>query len=117
MADPKTGITRLNEANWSTWKLRMEALLDTEELWDVIEEEVPAAEQQDAVWTRKDRKARGHLIVALEDSQLRHIKGKVHARDIFGALKAHHEQAMRSVRVSLLKKMRGDGNPIPTKAN
>uniref|UniRef100_A0A8D8KUH0 Copia protein n=1 Tax=Culex pipiens TaxID=7175 RepID=A0A8D8KUH0_CULPI len=104
-ADPKTGIARLNEGNWQVWKLRMDALLETEELWEVVEEEVPAAVEQDAAWKRKDRKARGMMIVALEDSQLRHIKGQVHAHDIYEALKAHHEKTTRSVRVSLLKKL------------
>lgn len=49
--------------------------------------------------------ARRCLITALEDNQLRHIKGRVHARDIYEALKAHHEKATRSARVSLLKKL------------
>lgn len=48
MADPKTGITRLSEGNLQTWKLRIETQLETEELWDVIEEEIPAADKQDA---------------------------------------------------------------------
>lgn len=105
MSDAKFSIPRLNGANWATWKVRVENLLCREDLWDVVANDIPAEADRTPAWVTSDRKAKATLVLLLEDSQLSLVKNCAHAREVFDALKAYHQKASRSVRVSLLKKL------------
>nr|XP_029712501.1 uncharacterized protein LOC115257203 [Aedes albopictus] len=109
MSDAKFQIPKLNGTNWQTWCVRVEKLLCREDLWRVIEDDAPDADEVDedefAEWKATDRKARVTLVLLLEDSQLALVKGKSTARGVFEALRNFHQKTSRSVRVSLLKKL------------
>ena len=98
MSEAKISMPKLNGTNWCTWKLRIEGLLESEDLWDVVVNPVPAPAKQDAEWTADSRHARAKILLFLEDS-------KKTAHEAFEALKAHHEKSTRSAKVSLLKKL------------
>lgn len=103
MSDAKFAITKLNGTNWQTWKVRIEMLLQREDLWRIVEEDVP--EDEDDEWVKADRKAKATIILSIDDNQLPIVKNSVYAHDVFEALKSYHQKSTRSVRVSLLKKL------------
>ncbi|EDS33024.1 conserved hypothetical protein [Culex quinquefasciatus] len=88
----KFGIAKLDGTNWPVWEMRVEALLAVEDLWEVVMEGVPAAEKQDAAWRSCDPKAKENIVSLLVDSQRSLVEGEAHARDVFKALKEHHQQ-------------------------
>jgi len=64
----------------------------------------PPAEPTDR-WRAKDRKARAHIGLLLEDSQLHLIRKEQTARGMWTVLKAYHEKSTLSNKVNLLKKL------------
>lgn len=105
MADSRFAFAKLNGMNWQTRKVRVEMLLQREDLWTVVSEQPPPAEERDDEWKTADRKAKATIVLLLEDSQLSLIKNCASAREVFTALKSYHQKTTRSVRVSLLKKL------------
>lgn len=77
-------------------------LLAREDLWHVVEDDIPAEEEMSEQWKSEDRKARSTIILLLEDGQLSKVRNCVHAKDAYNALRNHHQnKTTRSVRVSL----------------
>lgn len=105
MADTKLRFPKLNGTNWSTWKVRIENLLQREDLWDVVENSSKPKETSDDDWKTNNRHAKANIILAIEDNQLPLVKNQETAHDVFNALKKYHEKNTRSVKVSLLKKL------------
>lgn len=103
--EEKYGIKRLTGNNWSTWKIHAQMLLIREDLWSVVEEDIPEEKEKTAAWIQSDRKAKATLILMLEDDQLSIVKDCNYAKEVYDTLKAHHEKTTRSMRVSLLKRM------------
>lgn len=83
----------------------MEMLLAREDLWYVVEAELPDEENRTEQWKKDDRKAKATIVLLLENSQLSLVKNCVFAQDTYRALKNYHQKQSRSVRVSLLKKL------------
>jgi len=80
-------FTRLNDANYAEWALRMEAVLIRKGLWLVVDVIVPNADAKDddtvelelqkllkARTASKMAEARAELILRVEDSQLSHMR-------------------------------------------
>uniref|UniRef100_A0A182PX86 DUF4219 domain-containing protein n=1 Tax=Anopheles epiroticus TaxID=199890 RepID=A0A182PX86_9DIPT len=105
MGDLKFAIEKLHGSNWQTWSVRIEMLLTRDDLWEVVEQDVPDEAARTAAWKAKDRKAKATIILLIEDSQLPLVKNAVCAHDVYSALKQYHQKTTRSVRVSLLKKL------------
>lgn len=80
-------------------------LLVREDLWYVVEAELPDEENRTEQWKKDDRKAKATIVLLLENSQLSLVKNCVFAQDTYRALKNYHQKQSRSVRVSLLKKL------------
>lgn len=53
----------------------------------------------------KDDQARAAIGLSVEDSQLRHIRSKATAKEMWDALKQHHEKNTLSNKVSLMRKI------------
>lgn len=79
--------------------------LAREDLWYVVEAELPDEENHTEQWKKDDRKAKATIVLLLENSQLSLVKNCVFAQDTYRALKNYHQKQSRSVRVSLLKKL------------
>ena len=75
----RTTVQNLNGKNYSIWSEKMELLLITEDLWDLIEEEMPTP--VDNLWSKRDDKARGTIVLLEEDNQLIHMQGSKIARE------------------------------------
>lgn len=83
----------------------MEMLLAREDLWYVVEAELPDEENRTEQWKKDERKAKAMIVLLLENSQLSLVKNCVFAQDTYRALKNYHQKQSRSVRVSLLEKL------------
>ena len=87
-------IDQLDTDNYQNWKLRMEAVLQYQEVWSIVSGEwgKPAEGHADYIqWTRKATKARALIMLSLHNSQLEHIRKCEGAEEIWNTLKDIHE--------------------------
>jgi len=96
-------MTKLNNANYQTWKFKMELLLTKEKLWDVVSDDPPDPVTDE--WSIKDKQERATIGLLLEDSQLHIIRKETTSKATWTALQRYHEKSTLSSKVSLLKKI------------
>ena len=106
-------IEKLNSNNYAIWKYKVELWLVKEDLWEVTTEDKP--DEPSADWLRRDGKAKAHIGLLVDDSQLIHIKGKQTAKEYWEALRCYHERGSLTSKVFLIKRicrlrMPEDGN-------
>ena len=105
----KFNLTKLNNANYSIWKFKLELLLIKEGLWDVVNKAKPtfAAENVAAEleWEKGNNQAKALIGLLVEDGQLVHIRRASSARDAWLALKTYHEKSTLSHKVHLMRKI------------
>ena len=53
-------IEKLNSENYQIWKCKLELLLTSDDLWDVIGEDTPS--EPSVIWKKKDARARAKLV-------------------------------------------------------
>ncbi|XP_062557420.1 uncharacterized protein LOC134222293 [Armigeres subalbatus] len=95
MADTaKITFSKLNQQNWTSWKQRMEWLLEKEDLWEVVNAFEPDSDEETDEWRKKDRKARANIGLFLEESQFKLVQQS--AKAMWNALKESHEKATMS---------------------
>lgn len=97
------GIAKLNSSNYQIWKYKVEFLLISEGIWDVIAEPRPGV--PDEAWIRKDDQARAAIGLLVEDSQLIHIRQAKNALDAWNSLRDIHQKGSLSTKVFLLKRI------------
>lgn len=78
-------------------------LLIRDDYWFAVEETEP--EPTTAAWKKANQKALATIVLFLEDSQMHLVKGATTAQDAWTKLKAYHEKATMTSRVSLLKRI------------
>jgi hypothetical protein len=103
MSELKSQITKLNKTNYSSWVYIMERLLRKDGLWKYCTEEPPAERKDD--WIKKDAEAHLTISLAVEQSQMKHIKKSTTAKEAWDALKSYHLKSSLSVKVSLMKQL------------
>ncbi|GBN13868.1 hypothetical protein AVEN_129991-1 [Araneus ventricosus] len=96
-------IVKLNANNYSVWKFKMEMILIKEDLFHLIEDDMPS--QPDEKYIKKDRQARAIINLCIEDSQIIHIKYETTAKATWNKLKAIHERSNLSSKLFLLRKL------------
>lgn len=103
----KDQITKLNDNNYPVWKYKLELLLIKEDLWNIIEEELPidADAAELAIFRKKDGKARAHIGLLIEDNQIIHVRNKHSAKEMWEALQDYHQKSTLSNKVRLLRKL------------
>lgn len=109
----KINFAKLNNDNYFTWKYKMELFLLREKAWYVIKDDKPVLQAEPTVQERrelkdfedKDDQARGAIGLSVEDSQLRHIRSKKTAKEMWTVLKEHHERDTLGNKVSLMRKI------------
>lgn len=105
MAETKISFDRLSDANWTSWRFRMELMLMKEDLWTTVKDVKPAPEDMTSAWSRKDEKARAMIGLALEDSQLSLIMEATNANEMWMKLKCYHERGSLSNKIHVLRKL------------
>ncbi|KAH7853582.1 hypothetical protein Vadar_004367 [Vaccinium darrowii] len=91
---------QLTLTNYTCWKIRVQAMMEDQEVWEAIE---PAAGA--AVDVKKDKKAKLHLIQCLPEDLLLQVANKATAKEIWDCLKTRFVGAdrVRDVRLQTLK--------------
>uniref|UniRef100_A0AAG5DG86 Retrovirus-related Pol polyprotein from transposon TNT 1-94 n=1 Tax=Anopheles atroparvus TaxID=41427 RepID=A0AAG5DG86_ANOAO len=84
----------------TTWKFKMEMLLQREELWIVISDTKP--EPVTPQWAQKDARARATIGLCVDDSQVGLVRDTASAKEAWEALKRYHEAGSE---VYLLKRL------------
>lgn len=118
MAEFKAKFEKLNNANYTNWRFKMELLLKKDNLWTVISTEGPVApagaadvagviEYQNEIkeWIRKDEKAFSIIGLSVEDDQIVHIRNEKTAVGAWNKLKQYHEKATLSNKVHLMRQI------------
>ena len=96
-------VVKLNNENYQLWKFKIEMLLIKEDLWTVINDDVPTT-LTDA-WTKKDNQARATICLLVEDNQIENIREQKTAKDIWNKLKTIHERDNLTSKLYLLRKL------------
>jgi len=86
-----TGFTKLNGTNYHNWCFQMEMALIRDGLWEATNG-VKAAFETDATYTAKVARARAAIVLAVEESELIHIRRPQTAKEIWEALKKVHQR-------------------------
>lgn len=108
----RTGIAKLNNENYDSWKLEVEFLLVREGLWKYVSPGVkpePAADGANAAeiaaWEEADQRARATIGLLLSRSQHGHIRNTTTAKAVWDNLKQQHEKKTLTSKVQLLKRI------------
>jgi len=107
MAAQVTGIDKLNKSNYSTWRIQIEAVLVKNDHWGYVNGNIskpePPADQ--TKWIAKDAKAKADIILAMNPSELCHIKHCVTSNDVWIKLQSIYESKGPAKKASLLKQL------------
>lgn len=98
-------IEKLNGSNYETWKFEMKMVLIREELWAVVEDELPAESSQTGAWKTKNMKALSTIALCVEKSQFPLIKKCESAKDSWKKLEEFHVQRTAGSKMYWLKKV------------
>ncbi|KAL9253542.1 hypothetical protein AKJ16_DCAP06673 [Drosera capensis] len=90
----------LNSSNYTVWAIKMEAILDAQEVWEAVN---PAEEEE--VNSRNDKKARAYILQAIPEDVLLQITKKKTAKEIWESLKTRYLGAdrVKKARLQTLK--------------
>ncbi|CAI5799462.1 Retrovirus-related Pol polyprotein from transposon TNT 1-94 [Podarcis lilfordi] len=80
----------LTNDNYSSWSVKMKAMLQSQRVFGVIENPIPAAPTP--AWNSQNVKARSAMILCVSDEQLVHIADMQHAREIWQTLQRIHRR-------------------------
>lgn len=94
-------IPKLNGDNYFNWKFRMEMILKEREVWNTIAEDTPSPIT--AAWTKSDEKAFASIALAIDDSQVQHVRLCKTAKEAWKSLQDFHEQDSPGSRVRILR--------------
>ena len=83
-------VPKLNETNYITWAIVVEAILDDQELWEVVQPNEGAN-----IDAKKNKTARSFLFQVMEGNILLQVSQYKNAREIWAALKAQFVGAER----------------------
>ncbi|CAK9819171.1 Retrovirus-related Pol polyprotein from transposon TNT 1-94 [Anthophora quadrimaculata] len=114
MASTTMRIESLNKENFDTWKIEMEALLIKNDAWDYVngERETPEIVSENhasiaaaKIWETEDRKVRSDIILAINPSELKQIKGCDTSREVWLKLKEIYQSKGPARKATLLKRL------------
>lgn len=112
-----TGLARieiLSKDNFDTWKMQMEALLIKNDAWDFVCGKRPkpeivvgdeASEAAANAWTIGDNKAKSDIILSINPSELKQIKGCVTSREVWQKLESIYQSRGPARKATLLKQL------------
>ena len=91
----KSSMMKLNEENYGDWSMMMEAVLVRKQLWDIVngEKTRPMGSENSALvksFIKKQAEARAELVLAVESSQLPHLRNSDPAK-IWEEISMRHE--------------------------
>jgi hypothetical protein len=82
----------LTSTNYTSWSIRVQAIMEDQGVWEVIEPPESTSEQATvlpaAAAKKKDTKARAHLLQCLLDDLLMQVASKKTGKEVWDSLKA-----------------------------
>jgi len=99
----------LTASNYVTWSIRVQAIMEDQGVWGVVEPPPSAPGEATAPQTpaeaKLDKKARAHLLQCLPDDLLMAVAGKKTGKEVWDTLKARFvgEQGVKEARLQTLK--------------
>ncbi|UYV76700.1 hypothetical protein LAZ67_14001823 [Cordylochernes scorpioides] len=96
-------LNKLDGYNYSLWFFKIEMLLQKEDLWEVVTENIP--DEPKIEWKKKDSKARAIINLSIADSQIVHAKNLLTAKATWDTLKNIYERKTLSGKIYLLRKL------------
>jgi transposase InsO family protein len=111
MMNATNRIELLDKSNYDTWKLRMQALLIKEDLWEHVSgistKPEPGQNNENAAkvqeWTRKDLRARSDIILSIASSELKQVKQCETSRAMWKRLEEIYQSKGPARKATLLK--------------
>lgn len=103
MGDRMVCFPKLNGSNFDNWNFKMKLLLTKEGYWKVVNE--PKPNPAPANWTEKDEQALVTIGLAVEDSQLIHIRKAKTAAEAWKSLENFHVKRTLSTKVSIMRRI------------
>lgn len=108
-------LAELNDVNWKSWSLKFKSYMRLQELWEVVNDEVPEEADQNAAWKKKDAKALDRIMLRVSDKFVNLISKCEHAHTAYQVLKQHFEGSGNSKMANLFDKLfQLKTNPPPT---
>lgn len=95
-------IEPLSESNYSTWSIKMQALLEQHGVWDVVETE-PA--ESDATASKRNTKARSSIVLHVGGDLLSYIDGITSAKEAWDILNALLKPKGKARQLTLRRKL------------
>ncbi|XP_071578287.1 uncharacterized protein [Temnothorax nylanderi] len=109
-------IELLSKENYDTWSMHVEALLTKNDLWEYVSganvmpaegigDRAAAANALRDAWLRQDRKAKADLILSIQPSELKQIRGCETSRDVWLKLESIYASKGPARKATLLKQL------------
>lgn len=98
-------ISKLDGNNWSSWFMRIMAILVEKELDGVVDGSIKMTESNKELWIKKNNQAKSIIILNVGEDQLSHIKAMDTAQMIMEKLKKVHQIKGLASRLYLKKKL------------
>ncbi|HVX00706.1 MAG TPA: hypothetical protein VHA52_09780 [Candidatus Babeliaceae bacterium] len=98
-------ISKLDGGNWSSWSMRVTAVLVERELDQVVDGTLVRTESNKEVWDKKNNAAKAMIILNVSEEQLTHIRTADTAKEIMDKLKKIHQVKGLASRLYLKKKL------------
>ncbi len=96
-------MEKLNNENYDIWSTKMEMMLIKEDLWNVVEDDLPTTESEAS--KKKNGKALASIILSIDNGQIVLVKKCKKAKDAWDLLKNFHVKSCLSTKVSVLKRI------------
>lgn len=100
-------IDQLDERNYETWKIQVEAILIKNDAWGYVNGSIikPAEPAEAAKWEIGDSKAKSDLILSISPGELRHLRGCKTSREVWMKLHNIHASKGPAKKATLLKEL------------
>lgn len=94
---------KLGDRNYVPWSYKMKLLLEKEEVWKIIVDDVPA--EPDAAWKKNNAKAMSTIANGVQDSQVKYISNATTAKGVWEALRTKHQHVSLGNRIRIMKNL------------
>lgn len=101
-------IKLLSKNNYDTWSMQVEALLTKNDLWEFVNGNSTIPAEGDAArntWLNMDKKAKADLILSIQPSELKQIRGCETSRDVWLKLQCIYASKGPARKATLLKQL------------
>ena len=84
---------QLIATNYTSWSIRVQAIMEDQGVWEVVESPEGTSETQTAAQSGKDKKARAHLLQCLPDDLVMQVAKKKTGKEVWDCLKSRFVSA------------------------